>query len=52
MELLQEQVAEVLEQAKESKEHIVHTQADCVDLISEKITVQIVDTLKEKIVKA
>jgi hypothetical protein len=34
--------------AKESKSHIAQTQAKCMELISEEIAVQIVDTLKER----
>jgi hypothetical protein len=48
MEPLQEWVAEVLAKAKESKSHIAQTQAKCMELISEEIAVQIVDTLKER----
>jgi peptidoglycan hydrolase CwlO-like protein len=52
MEPLQEWVAEVLAQAEEAKEHIAQTQAECVELISDEIAVQIVDTLKEKTAQA
>jgi hypothetical protein len=52
MEPLQERVAEVLAQAEEAKAHIAQTQAECVELISDEIAVQIVDTLKEKTVQA
>jgi peptidoglycan hydrolase CwlO-like protein len=52
MEPLQEWVAEVLAQAEEAKAHIAQTQAECVELISDEIAVQIVDTLKEKTVQA
>jgi predicted nucleic acid-binding Zn-ribbon protein len=45
---LQEWVAEVLAQAEEAKTHIAQTQAECAELISDEIAVQIVDTLKEK----
>jgi peptidoglycan hydrolase CwlO-like protein len=49
MEPLQEKVAEVLEQAEEAKAQIAQTQEECVELISDEIADQIVDTLKEKI---
>jgi peptidoglycan hydrolase CwlO-like protein len=52
MESLQEQVEEVLAQVEEAKAHITQTQEECVELISDDITVQIVDTLKEKTVQA
>jgi hypothetical protein len=48
MEPLQERVAEVLAQAEEAKAHIAQTQEECMELISDEIAVQIVDTLKEK----
>jgi hypothetical protein len=48
MEPLQEWVAEVLAQEEEAKAQIAQTQAECVELISDEIPVQIVDTLKEK----
>jgi predicted nucleic acid-binding Zn-ribbon protein len=52
MEPFQEWVAEVLAQAEEAKTHIAQTQAECTELISDEIAVQIVDTLKEKTVQA
>jgi hypothetical protein len=52
MEPLQEWIAEVLTQAEEAKTKIAQTQAECVELISDKIVVHIVDTLKEKIMQA
>jgi hypothetical protein len=52
MEPLQEWVAEFLAQAEEAKAHIAQTQEECVELINDKIAVQIVDTLKEKTVQA
>jgi peptidoglycan hydrolase CwlO-like protein len=51
MESLQKRVAKVLAQVEEAKEHIAQSQAECVELISDEIVVQIVDTLKEKIVQ-
>ena len=50
MEPVQEWVAEDLAKEEEAKTHIAQTQAECVELISDKIAVQIVDTLKEKTV--
>ena len=47
-ELFQERVVEVLAQTEEAKTHISQTQEDCVELISDEISIQIVDTLKEK----
>jgi hypothetical protein len=52
MEPLQEWVAEVLAQEEEAKAHIAQTQEECVELISDEIAVQIVDTLKEKTAQA
>jgi hypothetical protein len=52
MELLQEWVVEILAQEEEAKEKIAQIQVECVELISEEIAVQIVDTLKEKTVQA
>jgi hypothetical protein len=52
MEPLEEQISEVLTQAEESKEHIAQTQAECMELISDEIAGQIVDTLKEKTAQA
>jgi peptidoglycan hydrolase CwlO-like protein len=52
MEPLQERVEEVLAQAEEAKAQITQTQAECVELISDEIAVQIVDILKEKTAQA
>jgi hypothetical protein len=52
MEPLQEKVVEVLAQAEESKAQIAQTQEECVELINDKIVVQIVDILKEKTAQA
>jgi hypothetical protein len=52
MEPLQEWVVEFLAQVEESKAHIAQTQAECMELISDEITVQIVDTLKENTAQA
>ena len=52
MESLQEWVAQVLAQAEEDKERIAQTQAECVEMISDEIEIQIVDTLKEKTAQA
>jgi peptidoglycan hydrolase CwlO-like protein len=52
MEPLQERVAEVLAQVEEAKTQIAQTQAECVELISDEIAVQTVDTLKEKTAQA
>jgi hypothetical protein len=48
MEPLKEWVVEVLAQVEEANKHISQTQVKCMELISDKIAVQIVDTLKEK----
>jgi uncharacterized coiled-coil DUF342 family protein len=52
MEPLQERVAEVLAQEEEAKTQIAQTQEECVELVSDEVAVQIVDTLKEKTVQA
>jgi DNA repair exonuclease SbcCD ATPase subunit len=52
MEPLQERVAEVLAQAEEAKTQIAQTQAECRELVSDEVTAQVVDTIKEKTVQA
>jgi hypothetical protein len=48
MEPLQEWIVEVLAQEEVAKTYIAQNQAECVELISDEIAVEIVDTLKEK----
>jgi chromosome segregation ATPase len=48
MEPLQEQVAEVLEQAEEDKTQITQTQEKLAGLLSDEVAVQVVDTIREK----
>jgi hypothetical protein len=52
MKPLQERVAEILAQEEEAKTQISQTQAECVELINDKILVQTVDTLKDKTTQA
>jgi hypothetical protein len=50
MELLQERKVKFIAQEEESKTYMAQTQVECARLISNKISVQELDTLKEKIV--
>jgi hypothetical protein len=52
MDPLQEKVAEVLAQAEEAKTQIAQTQKDCVGLLSDKVAVQVMETIKDKTVQA
>jgi hypothetical protein len=52
MEPLQERVEEVLAQVEEAKTQIAQTQEKFMELISDEIASQVVDTIKEKITQA
>jgi hypothetical protein len=45
---LQEWVAEVVAQAEEAKKQTAQTRLECAGLMSEEVTTQTVDTIKEK----
>jgi hypothetical protein len=51
-ESLQEQVAKVLARAKGARTHIAQTHAECVGLLSDKVAVQVEDSIKEKTTQA
>jgi hypothetical protein len=46
MEPLQELAAEVIAQDEEEKKNMAQTQEECVEMISEEITAQVLDALK------
>jgi peptidoglycan hydrolase CwlO-like protein len=48
MEPMQERVEEILSQEEEAKACIAQTQVGCLELISDEVAAQIVDTLKDK----
>ena len=48
MDPLQEKVAEVLAQAEEAKIQIALIQEECVGFLSDKVVVQVVETIKDK----
>jgi hypothetical protein len=52
IEPLQEQVAAILAQAEGAKTQIAQTQAECARLLSDEVTVQVVDTIKKKTAQA
>jgi hypothetical protein len=52
MEPLQEWATEVIVQEKEAKKNMAQTQAECVEMINNKIAMQVLDTLREKTMQA
>jgi hypothetical protein len=52
MEPLQELVVEVVWQEEEEKKNMEQTQAECVEMINEEITVQVLYVLKENTAQA
>jgi DNA repair exonuclease SbcCD ATPase subunit len=52
MEPLQERAAEVIAQAEEAKKNMAQTQAECTEMISDEIAVQVLDALREKTTQA
>jgi hypothetical protein len=52
MEPLQERKAEVIAQAEDANKNMAQTQAECADMISDEIAVQVLDALREKTMKA
>lgn len=52
MEPLQELATKVIAQVEEAKKKMVQTQSECAKMISEEITAQVLDALRENIVRA
>jgi hypothetical protein len=52
MELLQEREVEVIVQEEEAKKKMAQIQGECAEMINKEVTVQVVDTLREKTMQA
>jgi len=52
MEPLQERETKVIAQVEDRKRNMEQSQAECVDMINDEITVQVMDPLREKTVQA